>query len=151
MILHQTEHNIIIKNKLICFYFVYIIFYLYNTGWSKVNDINWMVISQPQRHLGSSSRKEKFTYIWSTFSRNDFPLKISWCFPKKVFSLVFLGVLIIYAIELGSVSFIKSWVGQWILHNKFVWGCPKYWLNSRVFWYTIRGIKKGCQVTYFYS
>jgi hypothetical protein len=46
--------------------------------------------------------------IWSTFSRNDFPLKISWCFPKKVVSLVFLGVLIFYAIEPGSVLFIKS-------------------------------------------
>ena len=75
--------------------------------------------------------------IWDTCSRNDFPLEISWCFPKKVFSLVFLGVLIFYAIELGSVSFIKSWVGHWILHNKFVWGCPKYCLNSHVFWSTI--------------
>jgi hypothetical protein len=46
--------------------------------------------------------------IWSAFSRNDVPLKISWCFPKKVFSLVSLEVLIIYANELGSVSFIKS-------------------------------------------
>ena len=35
------------------------------TGCSKVNDRNWMVISQPQRHLGSSSRKEKFTYTWT--------------------------------------------------------------------------------------
>ena len=34
-----------------------------DTGWSKVNDINWMVISQPQKHFRSSSRKEKFTYI----------------------------------------------------------------------------------------
>ena len=48
------------------------------------------------------------TVIWSTSSRNDFPLKISWCFPRKVFSLVFPGVLIFYAIELGSVSFFKS-------------------------------------------
>ena len=39
--------------------------YMHATGWSKVNDINWKVISQLQRHLGRSSWKEKFTYTWT--------------------------------------------------------------------------------------
>ena len=89
-------------------------------------------------------------YIWCTCSRNYIPLKISWCFPKWVFSLVFLGVLIFEEIQMGSVSFIKSRVSPWILPKKIVWGCPENYLNSRVFWSKPRGLKYGCKTTFFY-
>ena len=97
--------------------------------WCK---LNWAMFCWDAWH---TLRLEQLYYCtWWTCPRNDIPLKISWCFPKWVFGLVFLGVLICDAISMGSVSFIKSRVSPWILHTKFVSGCPKYWLNSRVFW-----------------
>jgi hypothetical protein len=58
-------------------------------------------------------------YIWQTCPRNYIPLEISWCFPKWVFSLVFLWVLIFDLIYMGIVSFIKSRVSTGILHKKY--------------------------------
>ena len=58
-----------------------------------------------------------------------------------MFSLVFLGVNIFDAIQMASVSFIKSRVSPWILHKKIVWGCLENSLNSGVFWSKIEGVK----------
>ena len=45
------------------------ILFLFDLSWLyrviKVDDINSMIISQPHRHVRSSSWKEKFTYTWT--------------------------------------------------------------------------------------
>jgi hypothetical protein len=70
--------------------------------------------------LKSEGEKTKPFQHMRHMPRNYIPLKISWCFLKWVFSLVFLGEFFFY--PMGSVSFIKSWASPWILHKKNIMG-----------------------------
>ena len=60
---------------------IFIVLFWCSTGWSKVNDINWTVISQLQRHFRISSQSEKLTYIYWHFdmSKGAYPI----CFGKN--------------------------------------------------------------------